>query len=248
MVPEIFADSGKPKWEVGTSFYSENGKYGTDSYTTTTYIPFTLRRYFKVGDLELVVPFVASNTTGQVIIVGGVPNAGAGGSPVTREHHGGLGDMIVKGSYDLVDEAHLMPAIDAVGKVKFPTASRTNSLGTGEFDEGGSLEFTKSIGERYVALADVGYMLIGSPPGLDLHNQWHYSLGGGYYFLADKLFGSLSYEQSRALLDDDSDPKDLLLSADYYVTRRLRFGVGIMVGLSTSVGDFGMSFGSHLKF
>ncbi len=244
----VAAATDKATWQAGASIYTESGDYGTGSRTTTTYIPFSIRRYFEPGDLELIVPLISVTSQGQVIVVEGVPTRQGNGRAASRVTHGGLGDMVFKGRYYLVEERDYIPSIDAVGKIKFPTASRTKGLGTGEFDEGGSLEFSKSIAERYVALADAGYVIIGSPPGLELRNQWHYSLGGGYCFLPKKLLGSLTYEEYRALIAGDPNPKDLLLSAEYFATPRLRVDGGIMIGLSTTTADFGINVGAHLKF
>src|SRR5262249_8071220 len=149
------------KWQAGAAFYVESGDYGTGSKTTTTYLPFSIRRFFGPGDFELIVPFISVTTEGQVVLVEGVPNGrGRGGPAGNRVTHGGLGDMVLKGRYYLLQEGDYAPSIDAVAKIKFPTASRSEGLGTGEFDEGGSLEFTKTIQERYLALADAGYMII----------------------------------------------------------------------------------------
>jgi hypothetical protein len=243
----------KALWEGGLSIFSESGKFGSDSTTSTTYLPFSLRRYFGSGDLQLVVPIISVTTSGQVIIVNGTPNGrgrGAGGTSIatTRETHSGLGDILFKGRYYLVEEQGLVPMIDAVGEIKFPTASRSNNLGTGEFDEGASLEFTKTIAQRWVGLADVGYTHTGSPPDIDLNDQWHYSLGGGYYVIPKKLLGSLTFEEYRALVSGDSNPIEMLLDAQYRLTPRVRVDGGIEVGLTTSAPDYGINMGAHVKF
>src|SRR5262249_29961350 len=135
------AEPEQATWQAGASFFVESGDYGTGSNTTTTYIPFSLRRYFKLGELELIFPFISVTTEGQVLIVNGRPNPGLG-QPTSKNRvtHTGLGDMIFKGRYYLMEEREYLPSIDAVGEIKFPTASRSKNLGTGEFDEGLSLE------------------------------------------------------------------------------------------------------------
>ena len=238
-------------WQAGVSLYTESGDYGTDSKSSLLYIPFSLRRYIGPGDLELIVPFLSVTSQGQVVLVEGVPNRARisrSGTRVSEETHSGLGDIVLKGRYYLVEEGDKIPSIDAIGKIKFPTASRGNGLGTGEFDEGGSLELTKTIKTQYVALGDVGYMIIGSQPGLELRNQWHYSLGGGYYFLPNKLLGTLTYEEYRSLVAGETNPRDLLFAASYTVNLRLRVDGGITVGVSSAAPDYGVNLGAHLKF
>ncbi len=218
-------------------------------------MPFSIRRYFEPGELELIAPIISVTSEGQVIVVGGTPNRLGSGSDTgttktvtSRVTHSGLGDMIFKGRYYALEERDYIPAVDAVAQIKFPTASRTNGLGTGEFDEGFSLEFTKTIQDRYLALVDVGYTFIGSPPGQDLNNQWHFSLGPGYYFIPKKLLGSLTYEQYRALVPGESDPRDILAEVQYHLTHEWLVTGGMQVGLSEGSADFGLNFGAKLKF
>src|SRR5260370_15771929 len=132
--------------------------------------------------------------------------------------------------------------IDVLGEINLPTASRSNGLGTGEFDEGASLEFTKSIAPRYMGLADVGYTVIGSPPGTDLNNQWHYSLGGGYYVIPKKLMGRLTFEEYRALVSGDPNPIDLLSAAHYHVTPHVRIECETELSRSTSSSCYAPNF------
>ncbi len=251
-----WADSQKPLWQAGTSVSTESGDYGSNSKTSTVYVPFSLRRLFEAGSLELIVPFISVTSDGDVLIVGGVAhstknggkNGGGGTTTTPRVTHSGLGDVVLKGHYNALEEGTWTPSVEAVAKIKFPTASRSESLGTGKFDEGVDLEFCKTIAPRTLALADAGYTFIGSPPGSDLHNQWNFSLGAGYYVLPEQLLASLIYEETAALVADESNPKNLLLEADYTVTPRFNVQAGIQAGLSRSSADYGLNIGARLKF
>jgi len=243
----------KEAWQAGVSFYTESGDYGTDSKATTTYIPFSLRRYFDLGDLTLTIPFISVTSEGQVVVVSGTPNRRDRSSVTTstanaKVTHSGLGDMILKGRYYLLEDHGAIPAVDAIAHVKFPTASRADGLGTGEFDEGIGLEFTKTVAQRYLAMADVGYTFIGSPPDESYYNQWHYSFGPGYYIIPGKLLGSVAYEEYAALVDGEPNPIDLLFSAQYFPTRHVRLDAGVQAGLSRSAADYGINVGIHFKF
>jgi hypothetical protein len=251
-VSSVWATSKTDLWQAGVSFYSEGGDYGTGSNVSTVYMPFSLRRYFQPGDLELVVPFISVTSEGQVVVVEGVPNGLGRGSTttttVTRVNHSGIGDMLLKGRYYAIPEGNLIPSVDATAKIKFPTASRSDDLGTGEFDEGFGLEFTKTIQKRYLALADIGYTFIGSPPGTHLNNEWSYSLGAGYYFLPENLLGTFSYEESAAIVPGDPNPKDLLWEVQYRLNREWKILGGIQAGLSESTADYGFNIGVRRKF
>jgi len=246
--------SGQERWQAGASVFTESGDYGTGSKTTTTYVPFTLRRYFTPGELELVVPYISVVSEGQVVVVdgqvnpGGKPIKSSTGSEPPRLTHSGLGDMLFKGRYYLLEEQAWYPEIDAVADIKFPTASRSDGLGTGAFDEGLGLESTRKFLERYVGLAELGYDHIGNLPDQKLNDQWRFSLGGGYYFIPDTLMVSASYEQSNALVDGEPSPKDLLFDAEYHATAQVLLQGGLEVGLSDGAPDYGLNIGVRAKF
>jgi hypothetical protein len=72
-----------------------------------------------------------------------------------------------------------MPFIEFIGRVKFPTASRSAGLGTGEFDVGFETEFSWAL-RRFTPFVNVGYRYLGSPPGFELNNVVVSSVGGLY--------------------------------------------------------------------
>ena len=79
--------------------------------------------------------------------------------------------MVLRGRFYLVPEQVWVPGIDLMGFVKFPTASSSNGLGTGEFDEGIAAELTNYLSDHLIGFVDVGYTVIGSPSGTSLDNQ-----------------------------------------------------------------------------
>jgi hypothetical protein len=221
-------------------------------------MPFSLRRLFAPGSVELIVPYISVTTEGQVVIIGGVPNAvdhghghaasASSSAMMNSVTHSGLGDIILKGRYYAWEETRWLPAVDAIAKVKFPTASESKGLGTGAFDEGFDLEFTKTLRPRILALGDLGYTFIGNPSGFTLQNQWNYSVGGGYYVLPTTLLVSMTLEEYRAVVPGDPNPMDLLFEADYKVNARLRVDGGIQAGLTSTAADYGINLGAHWKF
>lgn len=144
-----------PQWRVSATVNYSSGSYGTDSKTNIVYAPMTIRRIFRDGDVSLTIPFISISGTGAVRVVGGVPvrtgsatgttaaPAGAGGgrgkgpgdSPLTSATtDSGLGDLILRGRYYVVEESSILPLVALTGKIKFPTADADRGLGTGEFD------------------------------------------------------------------------------------------------------------------
>jgi hypothetical protein len=228
----------------------------------------TVRRIFRDGDVSVTIPFVMISGTGAVRLVGGVPTrtsrataspvgalaAGSGGgkrpgdSPLSSSTtDGGLGDIILRGRYYLIEESTLMPLVALTGRVKLPTADADTGLGTGEFDEGGGVELTKSLTDRWLAYLDGGYNIIGDAPDTNFNNQWWYDVGIGYH-VTDDLHMSLFYEEYRALVDTVNNARDLLALTNYIVDDTVHLTGSLLVGLSNGAPNYGFGAGVRFRF
>jgi hypothetical protein len=254
------------QWRISTTVNYSSGHYGTDETTTILYTPLTIKRLFKDGDISLSIPYVRVSGTGAVRLVGGtgtrtsnvtgneVSGSGSGGkkkpgdSPLSsKTTDSGLGDMILRGRYYLIEERGSVPLVALIARIKFPTADADRGLGTGEFDEGVGAELTKSLGERWVAYLDGGYNWIGDAPGTNFNNQWWYDLGVGHD-LTDKLHLSLFYEEYRALVDNVNNARDVLMAADYTAGSGVHMTGSFLVGLSNGAPNYGVNGGIRFQF
>jgi Putative MetA-pathway of phenol degradation len=248
----------RASWQVGGAAFFTTGKYGTDSRTDTLYIPASMRRLFDNGDLTLVIPYLTVTSNCGVTVVSGQPLHTGGLCPSTPSGSGtfpsrvtasGFGDVLLIGRYYLYTEVEpgIMPSIMLKGRVKAPTADRDRGLGTGEWDEGAGLGLTKLISNRFIALADVGYTIIGKPPGVDLRNQWSYDAGLGYYFLPS-LLGSVNYEEARAIVSGFQNPRDIFASLSWRVAQNFRLNAGFEKGLTSGAPEYGFTVGARIQF
>jgi hypothetical protein len=258
----IHTHAEDPRWQVGPSFYHSSGDYGTGSTTTMTALPISIRRLFDDGDITLVVmPYLSITSDCSVTLIGSIPNRTDGTCATTsdprnprkppkvrpaRTTERGLGDTILRGRYYLLDDRGLLPTVAVTAKIKIPTANRAQGLGTGEFDEGLGFELSKKLGE-WIGFADVGYTNLGDPPGLDLHNQWNYDLGVGYYF-SKELMASLFYEEWTAVIPELQNPRDLLLAANYVATQAFRLNASVARGLSDGAPNWAFTAGVAIRF
>src|SRR5262245_27447420 len=185
-------------WQTGLSVYHSSGDYGTGSTTTVTSVQASIRRLFQNGDVTHNVPFVSGTSYCGVTLLSGVPNQTGGtcsqtmitnkngkqvkGLRPTTTTESGIGDVVLRGRYYVIDEHGWVPTVAVTGKIKFPTADRDRGLGTGEFDEGVGLQVSKKLTDTWISFVDLGYTNLGNPPGVTLRNQWNYDLGVGYYF------------------------------------------------------------------
>ena len=251
-------------WQVGFSPSYLKGDYGTGSTTTITYLPVSVRRLFDNGDLTFIMPYLCVTGNGAVTILGGVPNrvsqsgnSGSGGSGGKGKKPGnvepvsstdcGIGDLILRGRYYLVDEREWIPTIAVTGRIKMPTADANRGLGTGEFDESAGLEVNKKLFGQWWGFMDFGYTLIGDPSDVNLRNQWYYDLGVGHD-LTKNLLLSMYYEEYRALIAGLSNPRDLLFALNYKASDLLRFNAATLVGLSDGAPDYGLTGGISWRF
>lgn len=231
-------------WKLDASATFESGEYGTGTTTDTLYMPVTLKHYFDMGDISLTVPYVMLRSNGLVTLINGMPhkvNKKAG--PVTTTS--GLGDMILKGSIYALKEQPL--DVSLVGKVKFPTADKDKSLGTGEFDETAGVELGKTLSPKWSIFADGYYTFIGSPPGQDFKNIFSFDLGVSNR-LTQFLTGSLFYYESTPLTSGNPDFREVVANLEYKITKETRLFGGVSAGLSTSSPDYDVTGGMSVKF
>lgn len=254
-----------PQWRVSATANYSSGSYGTDTRTDILYVPMTVRRIFRDGDVSLTIPFLSISGTGAVRLVGGMPTrtgsaasspAGAlagsgrgkkpGDSPLSSSTtDSGLGDLILRGRYYLIEESSFMPLVALTGRVKFPTADADRGLGTGKFDEGVGTELTKRLADRWLAYLAGGYNFIGDAPGTDFKNQWWYDVGVGYD-VTDSLHMSVFYEEYRALVESVNNARDLLGLMNYVVNDTVHLTGSVLVGLSNGAPNYG--FGGGVRF
>lgn len=168
----------------------------------------------------------------------------AAGQKVTTA---GLGDIILRGRYYVVEEKDLIPLIAVTGRMKLPTASASQGLGTGAFDYGAGVEISKMLGEKWIAFLDGGYNVIGDPEDINFQNQHWYDVGAGYYFTRDVLV-SAYYEEYRSILRGFVNARDMFLAANYTASAAWRFSGGVTLGLSDGAPDFALTVGTSYRF
>jgi len=261
-------------WQIGFTPSYSTGKFGSNTTSSFFYAPLSIRRLFRDGDVTLIIPFVIATTDGSTTLVGGRPvvvqdnhggNSGPGGgggcdssgedkpscltgrAPGQKVTTAGLGDIILKGRYYVLEENEYLPLIAVTGRMKVPTASASQGLGTGEFDYGFGAEVSKMLGDKWIAFLDGGYNIIGQPDGLTLQSQHWFDVGGGYYFTRDLLV-SVYYEEYRAITPGFVNARDLFFAMNYTVSSALRFNGGVTLGLSDGAPDYAVTMGTSYRF
>lgn len=262
-----------PRWQVGSAPSFSSGSYGSDSTTEILYTAFTARRLFTDGDLTLVLPMTCIRGDGSVTVVGGTPiqtrqtdtaarmterqvtrnGVTAPETPATttatavRTSTCGVGDVIVRARYYVVDEHGWVPTVAIRTHLKVPTASADRGLGTGRPDEGLGVEISRGLGGGLVALVDAGYTFIGRTPELPLDNRWWYDIG-----LSQRLGGggdvSAFFEEHGAIVPGNATARDVLLVVSVTAPGGWRWQLSGEFGLSDGAPDRGFTLGASRRF
>jgi len=165
----------------------------------------------------------------------------------------GIGDVILRGRYYIIEESDYVPLIALTARFKFPTANASQGLGTGKFDHGYGVEVSKLISANWLVFFDGGYNFIGDPDLADgsgtlgLRNQYWYDVGTGYYFSKD-LLTSVYFEEYRALRPGLPNARDVFFSSNYRLSAAWRLNGGVAVGLSNGAPDYVVSIGTSYRF
>lgn len=240
--PDFSLAADTPKWQTGFSFSYLTGDYGQDHDTDIYYGAVSVKRYLEKGDITLTVPYLDISSDGATF-VGGEVEAIEGG-----DSGAGLGDIILKGRYYAVEQDGLIPYIDLVGGIKFPTADEDEGLGTGETDFTFMVEFARRLkNNKWIALGEVGYTFVGEPSGYDVDNRYLYSAGLAYE-ISQKVTLSGYLDGRTAIFEGNDDPLSLLLIGEYKFRPDLRFDTLLEVGLNDGSPDFGITIGVRKRF
>ena len=249
------------RWQVGTAPSFSSGTYGTGLHTHVFHAPVTVRRLFADADVTIVVPFTCVSGNGFVTIVDGTPVRTERTAATSTRRSGstrvaaapeaaycGLGDVVVRGRYYVVDERGWLPTVAVRGHVKAPTASAGRGLGTGRPDEGIGIEISRLAGAGLVAMLDGGYTVIGEPDGIRYENNWWYEVGVGRDFANGRYNLSVFYAEDRALVNGLMNARELLAAIGLRGTQGWRFQASGQVGLSEGAPNHGVTLGASRRF
>lgn len=255
-------------YSVGQGFEFSSGKYGTNTRTESIYAPLTVMASptDRLG-LSLEIPFVyqsngnvvssiarggmqGSKTTmlpaGGMSAMSGSGSGMSSSSASTNQSESGLGDIILKAGYIVLTEKNSMPQIRPTVFVKFPTADKNKSLGTGEFDEGFAIEISKWFGD-WDPFAEAGYTVQGKSAQLSLKNYMSYNAGVGYQ-LSDNFRPILLVKGSTSPADGASSLLEVRLKLKYQATQHTGIDGYVAKGLTTNSPDYSTGLSVYYDF
>jgi hypothetical protein len=159
----------------------------------------------------------------------------------------GVGDIIVRGRYYVIDERGWMPTIALRAHVKTPTASVDRGLGTGRFDEGLGVELSRTLGPGFVAMLDGGYTIIGESADVEFANSWWYDVGVGQT-IRNVVDVSAFYEEYAAIVPGLPGARELVTALTVKAANGWRLQLTGQLGLSDGAPDHGITVGASRRF
>jgi hypothetical protein len=159
----------------------------------------------------------------------------------------GLGDVVVRGRYYVLDERRWLPTIALRAHLKAPTADDERGLGTGRPDEGIGLEITRTLGAGLSLMADGGYTFIGRPDGVEFNRPWWYDVGLGQDLARGLVNVSVFFEEYQAIVPGLPSARDVLAA----VTIKgggWQAQVAAQLGASDGAAERGITVGISRRF
>ena len=160
----------------------------------------------------------------------------------------GLGDIVVRGRYYVLDERAWMPTIALRAHVKAPTADAEKGLGTGKPDEGVGIEISRTFGRGFMAMVDGGYTVIGQPSGVEYNNNWWYDIGVAQDLGTDAVNLSVFFTESRAIVPGLANGRDILMALNIKGASGWRIQLSAEKGLTDGSPDHGVMLGAARRF
>jgi hypothetical protein len=275
LVSPFHVQAEEYSYSVGQGFEFNSGKYGTNTRTEAIYAPFTIIAIptERLG-LSLEIPLVYQNNSNvnasiahgsmqgskaamlPVVGMGGISGTanGMSGSGMgmssstnsTNQSESGLGDITLKAGYILLPEKDVLPQIRSTAFIKFPTADKNKSLGTGEFDEGLSVELSKWLG-NWNPFTEGGYTVQGTSDKFSLRNYMTYNAGVGYQ-LSERFRPIVLIKGATPLTDGTGSLLEVRLKLKYQATNHTGIDGYIAKGVTTNSPDYGTGFAVYFDF
>ena len=256
-------------WQIGTAPSFLTGSYGSDEATDIFYAPITAKRLFKDGDFTVVVPYLCVTGTAGVTIVGDSairtgtttardvparPARGSAAAPaapaapaITVQRQCGLGDVVLRGRYYVLDERSWYPTVALRAHLKTPTADADRGLGTGRPDEGIGVEVTRTLGGGLSVMADGGYTFLGRPDGVEFIRPWWYDVGLGQDLARGAVNVSVFFEECQAIVPGLPNARDVL-AAFTLKGRGWQAQLAAQLGASEGAAERGFTVGISRRF
>lgn len=164
-------------------------------------------------------------------------------NPEKQEHNGkdeavsGLGDITISAGYAALEEGRISPRIRLEAFMKLPTADSDEGLGSGSFDWGPGISFSKWLGSWHL-FAQERYIVCGSSDYYDMEDHFTHEAEIGYQ-IRESFYGALSVYGATESSDDSDTPLEGRMKIRVNLIQEIILETYILKGFSDGSPDFG---------
>ncbi len=233
-LPALADDSGG-KFTVGLGADHSSGKYGGTQSTEIDY--YSVFGRYEVGrwTAKLTLPWL--RITGPGTVVGGDrPIVIDSGGNAARTSTSGIGDVVGAVTYAAYESRSLL--IDVTGKVKIPTASKSEGLGSGKADYTLQTDAYVTLRPGFTVFTGIGYRVFGDPAGTNYENVFQGNVGFSWK-VVPKFSTGASFDYRQAVLPGQQPMRELTPFVVWKFTDRTKLQLYAVHGYSKSSVDWG---------
>lgn len=232
LAQDSFADAFW-RFRATTGFDFSSGKYGAEKATEVLYVPFTLQATKGPWTLKGDVSWL--RVSGPALLLDG---SNVSSVPVRTEGSAsGPGDINLYGRYSVESLYAHNVFIDLTARVKIPTASFTDGLGTGEWDQSVQMDIATALG-KFVPFAAIGYRFTGQPAGFVLRNIVYGTVGAQYSWTPRFSTGAY-YDVRQSSIPTAAAPQEGTVYANFKFSDRVSMNIYGVLGFSKNSPDAG---------
>lgn len=229
---DTFADAFW-RFKSTTGFDFSSGKYGAAEATEVLYVPATLQATKGPWTLKADVAWL--RVSGPALLLDG---SSVGTVPVrTSGSASGPGDINLYARYSVESLYAHNVFIDLTARIKVPTASFTDGLGTGEWDQSVQMDIATSLG-KVVPFAAIGYRFTGQPSGFTLRDVVYGTVGVQYSF-TPRVSTGVYYDVRQSSIPTAAAPQEGTVYANFKLSDRVSMNIYGMLGFSKNSPDAG---------
>ena len=221
------------------------GDYGGDTDTDLFFVPLSLGLETNKWFVRASLPYLEIDGPG-LFLGDNIPVVRGRGEPERGEDESvsGFSDLSLTAghSFDLNSSGDLR--LDLTGRVKVPTASDEDNLGSGEFDYSFAAGLSKVTGQ-WSHFGDIGYRITGDPEDRPLNDTLFATIGTSYLMRNSTTIG-LAYDFSESATPETDNSHEISSWLSFRIHKKTRLQLYGLVGLSDGGPDYGI--GTRIRF
>lgn len=235
----------EPPWEFSLVPAYEHGSFGLVDAANSIEAPFELKWNSSRVELSLTIPLEIAQVDQAKRLRRNIrrlrprqDNAG---------WHEGLGDILLDGSVDVIEDKKWWPDVSFKAEILFPTGNADKALGVGGYTGTVGIELSKHIVDWFSLNARLNYNRFAAPDRIE--SEDYLDFGGGFEVdITSSLKAAADYDEMTTLVKTEGHPRSLDFTFNYLISRTFEVTAGAEAGLTSAAPKFGFSGGIILHF